>query len=49
MRKSAFGCYETSPGEKITRACKMKLKFKKNCVILPNKIKDNQLTVFTLI
>jgi len=29
MRKSAFGCYETSPDEKITRACKTDIEIQK--------------------
>jgi len=30
MRKSAFGCDETSPGDEITRACKTNIEIWKD-------------------
>lgn len=33
MQKSAFGCDETSPGDEITRACKMNIEIQKNGLI----------------
>ncbi len=30
MRKSAFGCDETSPGDKITMACKTRIEIWKD-------------------